>query len=173
MNKYIANAFPFWARKYHKNICDSFSCVAKSHFRKNQEDVELIMGVDHDGGSGSFFSDDFIKVKDGSWFGRSVFPNDFYLNKKMWWYASGWIRSRNQILNGGNWGVTPEGKSEQLCFVGFVKINEVTLQRIKNKLESLGFELSDEQIVSIHDDLVEHYLKNQEVIIDDEVVVDK
>lgn len=172
INKNIYNAFPSFTKPFNNRIIENFINLAYNYASKTDEDKrELLDIIGRDStkiGNNQFFERDAFSIDDGSWFGRLVQPGKYKLNDRMWWFASGWIRCRNQILNGDG-GLFVYNQKTQKHFIGLIEPHENTILRIKNYLESINVKLTDNEIKNLHNDLVEHYLKNQDVIIDEDL----
>lgn len=171
INKQIYNAFPNFTKSYNKLIVESFVHLLEHTIAKNEstkQELADIVAKDHVGGMNKFFCSDIFTVNNGSWLGRLVQPGKYMLNNNMWWFATGWIRCRNQILNGNN-NLFVYNQKTQKCFVGLIEVHEKTIIRMKKHLSSIDVNLTDEQLIAFHNDLVQHYLKNQDVIIKDDL----
>lgn len=91
-----------------------------------------------------------------------ILPHHYRLNDRMWWFATGWIRCRNQMLSGN------DGNPNQEFFIGLINVHDKTLNRMENFVKENDINISRDQIKLLHDDLVAHYLKNQNILIGDE-----
>ena len=172
INKNIYNAFPAFTKSFNNRIIENFILLVNNYVAKtDRETEELLFLIERDTtetGLNRFFERNYFSIDDGSWLGRLIQPGKFNLNDRMWWFASGWIRCRNQILN-GNGGLFVYNQQTQKCFVGLIQPHENTILRMKKYFKSIDIHLNDEELKAFHDDLVNHYLKNQNVIIKDDL----
>ena len=167
INKYIKSAFPGWSSSFNSLVTIDFVNVIMEVLPEYQEEIKQTVGIDFKEGLNSFFINNSFTIKDGSLFGKVIRPTKLRLNDRMWWFASGWLRCRNQILTGSSSNFA-YSKSDQTRFIGLIEPQGVTISRMRNFLKTVDVTLSDEVLKSFHQDIVAHYLLNQNVIIGDE-----
>lgn len=167
INKYIFKHLQPWTKSYNRVMVNNFIQLILSIY-KQDEDLKEILSKEFNGKRNQFFINDVYCKDDGSWLGKLIDPRSYQLNDRMWWFITGWMRSRNQILNAGDQSDWVYTKENQKCFIGLVKPHETTLLSMNNFFKNKNIDIDENILEEFHNHIVQYYLKNQNVIIGDQ-----